>query len=175
MAITAPKSGKNFAPAAEGVQAGVIAKVVDLGLVEKTYQGQTTKKPMIQILWQVAEKDEAGEPKRVSEFFTLSLHEKAKLRKRMINLFGTVPPADFDFEKLLGTNRNLVLVHSKSADGSRTYANIETTMKLNPGQKKLDIVPFELKKKDEVKAVQPLTGARPVTEADPIDDSDLPF
>jgi hypothetical protein len=48
-------------------------------------------------------------------------------------------------------------------------------MKLNPGQAKLEIVPFELKKKDEVKAVQPLTGARPVTEADPLTLEDVPF
>jgi len=175
MPLLAPKTGKEFAPAATGLQQGVIAKVVDLGVSKKEYAGEVKDVHEIQFIWQVAEKDESGEPKRVYETFTFSNHEKAKLRKRMINLFGTVPPTDFDFEKLVGTNRNLVLVHSKSADGSRTYANIETTMKLNPGQAKLEIVPFELKKKDAVKAVQPLTGARPVTEADPIDGSDLPF
>jgi hypothetical protein len=92
----------------------------------------------------------------------------------MINLFGKPAPDDFDYEKLVGLNRNLILVHTTSKKG-RTYANVDTTMQLNPGQKKLDIVPFELKKKDAVKAVQPLTGTWPVTEADPIDGSDLPF
>jgi len=175
MAITAPKSGKVFTPAAEGIQQGVIAKVIDLGIVKGSYQGKPTETHKVQFIWQVAEKDETGQPKRVSEFFTLSNHEKAKLRKRIINLFGKPAPDDFNYEELVGIQRNLMLSHSKSKDGTKTYANIDSTSKLTDGQAKLTIVPFELKKKDEVKAVQPLTGARPVTEADPLTLEDVPF
>ena len=177
MPLLAPKTGKEFSPAAVGLQQGVIAKIVDLGVNKKEYAGEVKDVHEIQFIWQVAEKDENGEPKRVYETFTFSNHEKAKLRKRMINLFGKPAPDDFDYEKLVGINRNLVLVHTISKKG-RTYANLDTTMQLNPNQAKLQIVPFELKKKDgvqQVKSATPLTGARPVTEADPIDDQDIPF
>ena len=179
MAIYAPES-KNYPPAAEGIQQGVIAKVVDLGIVEGNYKGKPTKSHKIIIIWQVAEKDEEGQPKRVQEFLTLSNDEKANLRKRMINLFGQPAPVGFDYEKLVGTQRQLVLSHVKSKDGTRTYANIDTTTKLSPGQGKLEIVPFEYKpKKDDVKQVstqaqQSVVGTA-VTAAAPISDDDLPF
>jgi hypothetical protein len=176
MPIIATES-KNYPPAAAGIQQGVIAKVVDLGIVEGNYKGKPTKAHKIQIIWQVAEKDDEGQPKRVNEFFTLSTDEKSNLRKRMINLFGQPAPAGFDYEKLVGTQRVLVISHSKSKDGSRTYANVDTTTKLTPGQAKLEIVPFELKKKDDVKQVantQQLAGTA-VTAAAPITDDDVPF
>ena len=111
---------------------------------------------------------------------TLSNDEKANLRKRMINLFGQPAPVGFDYEKLVGTQRQLVVSHVKSKDGARTYANIDTTTKLSPGQGKLEIVPFEYKpKKDDVKQVstqaqQSVVGTA-VTAAAPISDDDLPF
>ena len=88
MPLLAPKTGKEFAPAATGLQQGVIAKVTDLGISKKEYAGEVKDVHEIQLIWQVTEKDESGEPKRVYETFTFSNHEKAKLRKRMINLFG---------------------------------------------------------------------------------------
>jgi hypothetical protein len=175
MPLLAPKTGKEFAPAATGLQQGVIAKVTDLGISKKEYAGEVKDVHEIQLIWQVTEKDESGEPKRVYETFTFSNHEKAKLRKRMINLFGKPAPDDFDYEKLVGLNRNLVLVHTTSKKG-RTYANVDTTMRLNPNQAKLDIIPFELRKKEgvqQVKTFVPMGGI--AAQAAPITDDDLPF
>ena len=176
MPIFAPPPGKQFTPAAAGIQQGVIAKVVDRGIVDGNYKGKPTRKHEIIVIWQVAEKDEDGQPKQVREYFTLSTDEKANLRKRMINLFGQPAPEGFDYEKLVGTQRNLVLSQYKTKEG-RDRAKLDSTAKLTPGQAKLEIVPFEFKEKNDVKQVQstqPLSGTA-VTAANPIDDSDVPF
>jgi hypothetical protein len=174
MPIYAPES-TSFTPATAGEQQGVIAKVVDLGLVKSEYKGKETIKPKIQVIWQVTEKDEKNLPKRVSQFFTLSLDQKANLYKFCMQLFGKVPDKSFDFSELEGTNRNLLLV--PSPDGK--YTNVAGILALKPGQAKLKIVPFEVKSKvvgdlKPAAAIQGAAGTK-ITEAAPITDDDIPF
>lgn len=170
--LIAPASGKNFEPASEGICQGVIAEVRDLGLQDETYNGVTKKVHKIIFRWQLAELDDEKQPKRIYEKFTFSTHEKSKGWKRIIGIFGKTPPLDFDWRKMEGVNSNLMIVHGKSKDGSKTYANIVGTTKLNAGQAKLVIVPIP--KKDEVKAaVAAAVNAAP--EAAPITDDDIPF
>lgn len=171
MPIFAPES-KKFPPAAAGEQQGVIAKVVDLGMVENEYKGKKTIKPNIKVIWQVAEKDEQGQPKRVSEFFVLSDDDRSNLYKRIMSLFGQPAPKGFDYDKLVGTNRNLLLTHN-----AKGYAVVSGVIPLKPGQAKLEIVPFEDKQEKAVAAitpVKPLSGTA-VTAAAPITDEDIPF
>jgi hypothetical protein len=169
--IAETKAGKDFELPNEGTVQAVLAEVRDLGLVDQVYQGKAKKVHKVLFRWQLAELDSEKQPKRVYERFTLSLHEKAGLRKRIKGLFGKEPPESMDIEKLVGTNTNLVLVHAANKDGSKTYANIAATLKLQPTQKKLEIVPIP--KKDEVKAE--VAKSLAVTEANPIPDDDIPF
>ena len=173
-------TGKTFELPSEGTVQAVIAEVKDLGMLDTVYNGIAKKTRKIQIRYQLAELDTDGQPKRVYERLTLSLHEKSQLYKRIKGLYGKEPPATFDVEKLVGFNCLLVIVHNagQGKDGQpKTYANIAATLKLPPNTPKLEIV--AIPKKDEVKAAVAPTlkqaVARPVTEADPIDDDSIPF
>lgn len=167
--IAETKTSKSFELPNEGTVQAVLAEVRDLGLLDQVYQGVAKKVHKVLFRWQLAELDSEKQPKRVYERFTLSLHEKATLRKRIKGLFGKEPPATIDLEKLVGTNTNLVIVHAEGKEG-KNYANIAATLKLSPTQKKIEIV--AIPKKDD----KPAVGAsNAITEANPIDDSDIPF
>lgn len=199
--LIAPKSGKFFPPASQGICQGVVAEVRDLGLQDETYNNITKKVHKILVRWQLAEMDAgspaeganpavAPAPKRIYEKFTLSNHEKAKLRKRVTGIYGAPPPDNFDYRKMVGTNRNLMIVHNAGKDGT-VFANIVGTTLLNPGQAKLEIVAIpEPKAKTAVpqaKTASPQGAAYPAggTTANtvamqqgvaaPITDDDIPF
>lgn len=173
--IAERKEGKEFEIPKEGTVQAVIAEVEDLGMVEQTYNNETKKVHKLRLRYQLAELDSEGQPKRIYERFTVSMHPKAGLFKRVKGLFGKEPPATFDCELLVGAQANLVLVHNEGKDKQgqpKTFANIAATLKLQPNQKKLEIV--AIPKKNEVKqAVAATTNA--ITPENPISDLDIPF
>jgi hypothetical protein len=171
-------TGKDFKLASEGTVAAVLNSVKDLGMVDTVFNGVTKKTHKIQFIWQLAELDEEKKPILNFERFTLSLHSKSQLYKRIKGLFGKEPPASLDLEKLIGTQTNLVIVHNEGKDKNgqpKKFANIAATLKLQPNQKKLEIVPLDqiIKPKDAGK-IAPIAGSA-VTPDNPIDDSEIPF
>lgn len=181
--IAETPQGKDFKLASEGVVQAVLNKVVDLGMVDVIYNGVSKKVHKVQFWWQLAEKENDGEtPIFLPERYTLSLHEKAALYKRIKGLFGKNPPATLDLEKLVGTQINLIIVHNEGKDkqgNPKKFANVSATTKLTAGQAKLKIVPMPERKKDAQQnsaAVKPTTGpGSPVTPENPIDDLEIPF
>lgn len=180
---TTPES-KDFKLASEGVVQAVLNKVVDLGMVDTVFNGVAKKTRKVQFWWQLAEMDEDGKtPIFLPERFTLSLHEKAQLYKRIKGLFGKNPPPTLDLEKLIGTQTNLVIVHNEGKDKTgnpKTFANISATTKLTTDQKKLEIVPMPDRKKAEQKTAPGAStvqqkAANAITEENPITDDDIPF
>ena len=131
--LIAPPSGKSFAPASQGQQHAVLAEVRDLGVnkITTNFGGVEKTENAHQILfrWQLSELDpETKEPKRIYEKFRFSMHEKAKLYKRVSGMFGgRVPPKDYDFTKLEGLNYDLLIVHQTGKDG-KVYTNIAGTV-----------------------------------------------
>lgn len=176
MPLVAENKGKNFEIPKEGQVQAVLAAVKDLGMVDTVFNGVTKKTHKCSFIWELETKDEEGLPQLVFERFTVSLHPKAQLYKRIKGLFNKEVPASLDLEKLVGTNTNLVIQHNEGKDKNgqpRTFANIAATLKLQPNQKKLEIVPLDqiIQKKDEKTA--PKSNA--ITEANPISDEDIPF
>jgi hypothetical protein len=173
--LVAPKPTSNFEIAKEGMTQAVIAEVRDLGIQKDTYNGQEKEVHKILLRWQLAELDAKNnnEPKRIYEKFTFSLHEKAKLRKRLVQIFKKEPPENFDFNKLVGVNRNVVIEHNLGKDG-KTYANIGSILPLNAGQAKLEIVPIK-QKEDKKPAGNVTTPSNAITPENPISDMDVPF
>ena len=135
MPIVARASGSNFIPAPAGAHAGVCVDVVDLGTLEVTYKNQTKKQHKIDIVWQIAEDMEDGRPFRVKKRYTLSLHEKAALRKDLESWRGrafTDAELDgFDVETVISVPCLLNVIHN--ATGGNTYANVSTIMRLPKG------------------------------------------
>ena len=136
MPIIATAKGDNeFPTAPAGTFAAVCVDVVDLGMIEVSWQGKEKRQHKIRIAWQIDEQQENGKPFLVSKRYTLSLHEKAALRKDLESWRGrsfTEPELEgFDVEALLGIGCYLCIVHTKK-DG-KTWANINAIMRFPKG------------------------------------------
>ena len=129
----------NFEPAPEGVHQAVCVDVIDLGLLEVTWAGQTKKQHKILISWQLDEARDDGKPFLVSKRYTLSLNEKANLRKDLESWrgrkFTLEEEMGFDVESILGANCLLNVQHNKKDD--KTYANVISITPLVKGFSKI--------------------------------------
>ena len=207
MAILAKENGgKDFKKVPPGAHFAICNMVVDCGLQEG-YQ----KKPQhkIYLRWEVPdervsyEKDGATieGPCSIGRFYTLSLSEKANLRKDLENWRGRSFTADelkgFDIESVLGKCCQIMVTHD--TDGGKTYANITGVMGVSkdqkarvstakaenellsfgldqPDQKKFDKLPNWIKEKIEGRISPEETKPAPAAVvADDDFDDDIPF
>ena len=137
-------SGQTFDPLKEGLHQGICYAVYDLGTEHSERFNKDIHKVII--IWELPderidiEKDgiEKNLPRAISKRYTLSLHEKATLRKDLETWRGRAFTNEelmgFDLTKLLGINCNLQVIHTHKDD--RTYANISTVIPLTDGQEK---------------------------------------
>lgn len=128
-----PKGG-NFIPAPPGTHAAVCVDVIDLGMLEVNFGGKASKKHKIRIAWQIDEVMEDNKPFLVQKRYTLSLHQKAQLRKDLESWRGKqFSPEElegFDVENLIGVNCLLNVIQEVSAKDGKTYSNIASIMRL---------------------------------------------
>lgn len=142
MAIHAPKpEDREWEIPDEGLYRAVCCDTV-LKLQVDTKFGV---KDQLQVRWQLDPveagrtevKDKDGnvteKPFMVMKSYNLSVNKKATLRKDVESWRGRrfasdEEAAEFDFEKLVGQNCQLTVVHNKSQDGERTYANVQTVV-----------------------------------------------
>jgi hypothetical protein len=127
--------GKSFEPIPEGDQLARCVKMIHLGRVPNIYQdGKIQKKVILTFefpehLIESDNEDWNGKPSMISNDYTLSLHEKATLRKHLDKWRGkdfTEEEAKaFNVSKLIGQPCVIYIEHSKSKDGTKTYANID--------------------------------------------------
>jgi hypothetical protein len=118
---------KSYELLTENIHPAVLADIVDLGQVATKFG----LKPKVRLVWITSELDKEQKSKRAFETYTLSLHEKAGLRKRL-NQLGVVIPAtgEFEMDQLIGLNTRLVIQHNVATDGSgEIYANVASVMK----------------------------------------------
>jgi hypothetical protein len=132
-------SGTTFQPAPAGVHQAVCVDVVDLGIIEVTWQGKTKKQHKVKVVWQINEARDDGKPFLVQKRYTASLHEKAGLRKDLESWRGRAFTEDelrgFDLEALLGANCLVNVMHAER--GGETYANVAAVMALPKGMPKI--------------------------------------
>ena len=171
MPIIAKASGTNFAPAPEGTHSAVCVDVVDLGILEVTYSGKTSKQHKIKIVWQIEEDRDDGQPYQVNKRYTLSLHEKASLRKDLESWrgrsFSDSELEGFDVEAVIGVGCLLNIIHNKGRDGG-IFANVAGVMKLPKGSP-------TIKMRDYVRVSDRVPEAQAQANSLEIDDSDIPF
>lgn len=168
MSIIARDNRKEFTPAPEGLHQGVCVDVVDLGLVAGIYG----EKHKVELRWQLEQLDETATPPRhfmVTNRYTLSLNEKATLRKHLEawrgKLFTPAELEGFDLENLLGANCQLQVIHNLSDQG-RTFANIQAIVPLGKGMTKLRPVDY-VRMKDRTATEPGHTSAEPSEEEVP--------
>ena len=168
MAMKPPTNG-TYTPAPEGVHDAVCCDVADLGVVETTWQGEIKSQHKVRLVWQLATKMEDGRPFSIGRRYGLTLHEKSSLFKDLKTWFGKAPPDNFDLEKLIGQNCQIVVVHNER-DGS-TYANVQSVLKA--GKAKLKVDPDFVRFKDrEPKPALAVAARSTTTDAD---GNDIPF
>ena len=142
MGLIAKKGGSgNFDPIAEGIFNAVCYMVIDLG----THLDPTFGKRLHSCLigWEVPserieiEKDGVKQdlPRAISKKYTISLNEKANLRKDLQTWRGKTFTEQelegFDIKNVLGKSCMIQIIHNKKAD--KVYANIAAIMPLMKG------------------------------------------
>lgn len=179
MAIVAKASGgdgKTFDPAPAGVHQGVCVDVIDLGVLDVTWQGKSKKQHKINVAWQIAEKRDDGKPFLVFKRYTLSLNEKASLRKDLESWRGKAFTRDeemgFDVESVIGANCLLNIQHNQVAD--KTYANVVSIMPLVKGMPKIEASDY-IRKQDRPSEDSPVGYDDQSHAPSPLTDDDIPF
>lgn len=150
----APKAGGFFAPAGgcsiptleAGVHHAVLVGLYDIGTHTSTYLGKETVKRKAVLVWELvgqritgtdpASGEEYDRPRTISQRYTLSMGDRARLRRDVEAVRGkrlTKEEVDaFDLTGLLGMNAQLQTTN-ETKDG-KTYTNIQSVMALMKGQ-----------------------------------------
>jgi hypothetical protein len=129
-AITAKGSDKKFTPHSEGQFVGVCVDTIDLGDSVEMFAGQPAKLAhKCAIVFRTGERNEStGEYIDIGREFTVSMNEKANLRKFLEQWRGKAYTAEeveegVPLHKLTGQPALLTISHKTSGAG-RTYANV---------------------------------------------------
>jgi hypothetical protein len=138
----ADNGGKEFKKLPPGAHFAICNMMVDCGM-QKGYQGKPQRK--VYIRWEVPderveyEKDGVKHegPCSIGKFYTLSLSEKATLRKDLENWRGKTftdeEARGFNIVAVLGKCCQLMVTHSES--NGKTYANVTGIMGTSKDQK----------------------------------------
>lgn len=147
MAIMASDSGggKDFKKVPPGCHFAICNMVVDLGVQETTFKGAAKSQHKVYIRWETPDervtyekdgKDVEG-PCSIGATYTLSLSEKANLRKVLENWRGQPFTAQelqgFDITTIAGKCCQIMVQHETSGD--KTYANVTGVMGTSKDQK----------------------------------------
>ena len=102
-------SDYDFEPIPSGTYFGRCVSIIDLGTQTETYQGKTSQKPKMMVVWEIPEhrfsgQDGAEGPRTLSVWYTVSLNEKANLRRDLESWRGKqFEEGDwFEYKNLLG-------------------------------------------------------------------------
>jgi hypothetical protein len=131
MAWNAPaNSGEGFTPPPEGFHAARCVRIVDLGTTFNEMYNKNRHQIMIE--WELPdfkvefERDgqKISRPGTIAAFYTLSMGEKANLRKVIESWFNKSFPNDaaaeaFDLEKLLNYTAMITVAHKEKGNGDK--------------------------------------------------------
>ena len=137
---------KEHDPIPSGVHMAVCYAIFDIGTQKKEWKGEVKFQRQVVICWELP--DERGDfekdgkvqslPRAISQFYTLSLGEKANLRRDLENWrgkpFSDTELAGFSLKNILGKACQLQVVH-KPKQGGGVWSNISGVMALPKGVK----------------------------------------
>jgi hypothetical protein len=136
----------SFEPPPAGSHMATCYSVIDLGTQEVEWEGQKKYQHKVRIGWELPhELMDDGRPYVVSQTYTFSMSDKAKLRHHLESWRGRpfaptdFGPGGFDIRKLIGVGCMLNVLHEAKANG-RTYANVASIMGLPKGTKAAPLV-----------------------------------
>lgn len=125
MPITVKKSGGSYVLAPQGMHHAICVAIHDLGTQHSEKYANSARKVML--TWElVGQAAMDGKPITISKPYTMSLHEKAALRKDLELWRGKAFSAEeldgFDLLKVLGRPCQIQVIH-RAYEG-KTYANV---------------------------------------------------
>lgn len=131
--LTKNSGNTDFEPIPEDDHQLVVCDVIDLGWIEKTFDGFSQGlKPHIQIVYQSAAVRDDGKPYLVfGKRQVLSTHERSGLYKEICGIVGKkqfdaiLDEGPFDTEDLIGMNVDASIIHNTGKNG-QVYANIDS-------------------------------------------------
>ena len=142
MAIYAESTGTSFSPMEAGAYAARCYSMIQIGTVKETYKGEEKLQHKVRLTFEFPTekkvfKEENGEqPYVISKEFTLSMHEKATLRKFLESWrgknFSEEEAKRFDITVLLGKQCLINVVHHTNEKGD-TYAQIASVSPIPKG------------------------------------------
>lgn len=141
-ATSAPTTPKELIP--EGNYVARCYQMIHIGTVEETVMGKAKILNKVRIGWElptelkVFDEKKGEQPLVISKEFTLSMYEKANLRKILTSWRGKAFTEDearsFDITKLLGATCMLQIVHKPSAkDPTKIYEEIASVSTVPKG------------------------------------------
>jgi hypothetical protein len=144
MSITAKKPEGDFRRVEPGNYVARCYKMIEIGTVEETFNGETKRAKKVQLTWElptemeIFHEEKGYEPYVVSKTYTLSLHEKSNLRKDLESWrgqgFTEAEAQGFDITKLLGVPCMLNIIHRPGkVDPSKTYVEISSISRIPKG------------------------------------------
>jgi hypothetical protein len=206
--IASDKGGKGFDPVPEGTFNAVCYQVIDLGTHLDEKFGKRSQKA--NITWEIPSEriliERNGQtidlPRAISKEYTVSLNEKATLRKDLQTWrgksFTEAELGGFDIKNVLGKSCLLQVIHTKKGD--KVYANVSAVIAYPKGMEGLkpenpeifysiaddrDVIPQgvpqwlidKIKTSDEYQSFVPseMSHAPDASEATSEDNSDVPF
>ena len=132
--IVTDTGGSAFTPCPAGSYLARCVQLIDMGTQQSTFEGETKHARKVLVAWEVLDDEcrrDDGAPFVLSKRFTLSLHEKAALRKTLASWrgrdFTPLELKGFDLATVLGKEAFLSVIHTEK-DG-KTFANIAAVMK----------------------------------------------
>lgn len=159
--VASANSGVEFTPAPSGPQHAVCSAVFDMGEEYSEMYKKLSQK--VCIFWELAEKMQDGRPYMLSKQYTLSLSEKANLRKDLESWrgkhFTTEELAGFDLEKLIGVNVMLNVIHVPGKKDGKIRAQIAGVMPIMKGLPLLKVTSTEVPKWAHEQKAKNLAGA----------------
>jgi hypothetical protein len=136
--IVTENISSNFTPCPAGSYLARLVRLIDLGTQQTDFQGEAKTAHKALLTWEILDEDthlDDGRPFTVSKRYTVSLHEKAALRKDLASWRGRdFTPEElkgFDLADVLGKTCFLSVVHAEK-DG-KTFANVAGVMKAPKG------------------------------------------
>lgn len=136
MSLTATSKGTEFELVPPGVYPLRCYRVIDLGTQDTTYNGKPKLAHKVLLTFEVLgdEKMKDGRPFAISTRYTMSTSEKSLLRHDLEawrgKPFTEEEVRSFRVPVVLGKYALGNIVHEKSKDGTKTYANIASIMPL---------------------------------------------
>jgi len=144
MSIIATKPEGNFKKVEPGNYVARCYKMIEIGTVDETYNGELKRVKKVQLTWElptemeIFHEEKGYEPYVVSKTYTLSMHEKSNLRRDLESWrgkgFTELEAAKFDITKLLGVPCMLNIIHRPGkVDPSKNYVEVSNISSMPKG------------------------------------------